>query len=159
MKRLTFLVFFLLMGFFSSKAQTPSDSVFVHKNFGVYKFFQKDARLNFNQLPYIMEDDQEAYHLIKKAKNTNVVSSIISGTGVFLIGWQLATVLIGGEANWTMAAIGGGLVVISIPIYSKSYKQSLQAVNIYNAGLSASSRRLRFVAGTMPHGIGVKLEF
>ena len=159
MKKSVVLVFIIFMGFISAKAQTPSDSVFVHKNFWGYKFYQKDTRLNFNQLPYIMEGDQEAYLLIKKARNINTISSVISGIGGFLLGWQLVTVLVGGEANWTMVAIGGGLIVVSIPIYSKSHKQSLQAVNLYNAGLSASSRRPRIVAGTMQHGIGVRLEF
>ncbi len=159
MKKSAVLVLIIFMGFISAKAQTPSDSVFVHKNFWGYKFYQKDARLNFNQLPYIMESDQEAYLLIKKARNINTISSIISGTGGFLIGWQLGTALFGGEVNWTMAAIGGGLIVVSIPIYSKSYKKSLQAVDIYNAGISASRRQPRMVVGTMQHGIGVRLEF
>ena len=159
MKKLAVLVLMIFMCFASSEAQTPADSVFVHKNFWGYKFYQKDARLNFNQLPYIMEGDQEAYLLIKKARNFNTISSIISGTGGFLLGWQLATVLVGGEANWTMVAIGGGLIAVSIPIYSKSHKQSLKAVDMYNAGLSVSSRRPRIVVGTMQHGIGVRLEF
>jgi len=159
MKKAAILVFILFMGFTCIKAQTPSDSIFVNKNFWGSKFFQKDTRINFNQLPYIMEDDQEAYRLIKKAKNTNVISSIISGTGGFLIGWQLVTALVGGEANWAMVAIGGGLIAVSIPIYSKSYKQSLQAVEMYNAGLSTNNHRPRMVVGTTRHGIGVRLEF
>ena len=119
MRRLLFFV--LMFGFFISNAQIPSDSVFVAKNFWGYKFYQKDQRLNFNQLPYIMEGSSEAHTLITKARTNNTISSIIGGAGGFLIGWQLASAIIGGDPNWTLAGIGGGLIIVSIPIFSKSY--------------------------------------
>lgn len=154
------LVILLLLGTsIISKGQTPSDSIFVQKNFIGYKFFQKDVRLNFNQLPYIMEGDQKAYSLIKKARAKNTISSILSGSGGFLIGLQLISELVGGEANWTLAAIGGGLIVVSIPIYSRSYKQSLEAVHMYNTGLGASSRRPILRLGALQNGIGIRYEF
>ncbi len=156
---------FLILGvlFFGaiqdSKAQSPSDSVHVYKNFWGYKFYQDDERLNFNQLPHIMEDDQGAYYLINKARNNITIASIISGTGGFLIGWQLGNALFGGEPNWTLAAIGGGLIVISIPISSKSYKQSLEAVKMYNSGLSTSIRKPVMMVGMTENGVGIRLKF
>jgi len=159
MKTIFFLgaIFFGVIQF--SKAQAPSDSMHVYKNFWGYKFYQGDERLNFNQLPQIMEGDQGAYYLIKKARNNSTIASIISGTGGFLIGWQLGTALFSGEPNWGLVAIGGGLIVISIPIYSKSYKQSLEAVDMYNSGLSTSIRKPVMMVGMTKNGIGVRLNF
>lgn len=157
MRILLIILFFGIV--IASKAQTPSDSIFIQKNFFGYKFYQKDTRLNFNQLPYIMEGDQEAYRLIKKASSTNTISAIISGTGGFLVGWQLVTALVGGDPNWTLAGVGAGLIVISIPISAKSYRQSLQAVNTYNSELAANSYKPKLFLGTTNHGIGLQLNF
>lgn len=142
-----------------SKAQTPSDSIFIHKNFFGYNFYQTDTKLNFNQLPYIMEADLEAHQLIKKASSNNTISAIISGTGGFLIGWQLASALVGGEPNWIIAGVGGGLIVISIPINSKSYRQSLQAVGMYNTRLVAKRSKPKLFLCTTNRGVGLRMVF
>ena len=154
-----FICIALMFGFYVSNAQTPSDSIFVAKNFWGYKFYQKDTRLNFNQLPYVMEENSEAFNLITHAKSNNTISSIISGAGGFLLGWQLVTAAIGGDPNWVLAGVGGGLIVISIPVFSKSYRQSLEAVKMYNEGLSMSSQRLNLNFGASKNGIGIIIGF
>lgn len=106
-----------------------------------------------------MNENQEAQQIIKKVKTKNTVASIFSGVGGFIIGWQLGAAIVGGEPNWNAAAVGGGLVLISIPISVKSYKQALQAVKIYNAGLVASSKRSQLFLCTTVDGVGLKLKF
>jgi hypothetical protein len=159
MKILIFAVIIFVGSVNLLNAQSTSDSVYVYKSFLGYKYIQHDARLNFNQLPDILNENQEAYLLIKKARTNNIISSIISGTGGFLIGWQLGTALVGGDPNWTLAAVGGGLIVISIPIYSKSMKQSLEAIDEYNAGLGKSSRRPNVNIGLVRYGFGLSMNF
>ena len=159
-KKILLIIVFVLFGFVNFiKAQNPSDSVFIQKKVFGYKFFQNDMRLNLNQLPYIMEENQEAYQLIRNARSNNTISSIISGTGVFLIGLQLANGIIGGEPNWTLAGIGAGLIVVSIPLYSKSYRQSLSAVQTYNAGLGVKSCAPVFHLAFSPGGVGLTMNF
>ena len=166
MKNISLLIT-ILVGFYNlAEAQTPleeaqaySDSIFFHKSFIGYKFYQMDSRINFNQLPEIMKEDQQAYVLVKKAKNKNTISSILGGAGGFLLALQLANVIIGEDPNWPMIAIGGGLVVISIPIFSKSYKQSLNAIDMYNSGLGTSSHQLQWSLGTTRNGIGLTVGF
>ena len=166
MLRIAFLIFFIIG--FSNLAQAQSqiedtqiasDSIYFQKSFFGYKYYQWDTQINFNQLPAIMIKDQEAYALVKKAKNKNTISSILGGAGGFLLALQLANVIIGEDPNWTMIAISGGLVVISIPIFSKSYKQSLKAIDMYNSGLGTSSHRLQWSLGTTRNGIGLTVGF
>ena len=154
-------VLFLLMfgGFYFSVAQSTTDSVYVAKSFLGYRFYQNDTRLNFNQLPYVMEENGEAYYVIKKAKSNYTISTIISGTGGFILGWQLASALFSGEPNWVLAGVGGGLIVISIPIYSKSYRQSLDAIELHNKGIAASAHRLDISFGTTANGAGLIVKF
>lgn len=160
MKKEIVVLTLVLFGFANIvKAQVPSDSVLFQKKIFGYKFFQNDVRLNLNQLPYLMEENQEAYQLIKKAKSNNTIASIISGTGGFLIGLQLANTLIGGEPNWTLMAVGGGLVVITIPLYTKSFRQSFLAVQKYNEGLGVKSYAPVFHLGICSGGVGFKVNF
>jgi len=154
-----FIFFLLLFGLNAAFAQTQSDSIFVAKNFWGYKFYQKDTRLNINALPIIMDDNIDALSIVTKAKTNNIISAIIGGTGGFLIGLQLGTAIVGGESNWTVAAIGGGLVVISIPISSRAINQSIEAINLYNAGLQETSNRLYLKMGLTQTGVGLKLIF
>ncbi len=154
------IIVLLLIGIVGiSKGQAPSDSVIVNKSVFGYKFFHHDNRINFNQLPAILNENHEAQQLIRKAKTTNTVASIISGVGGFMVGWQLGAALVGGEPNWNMAAVGGGLTLIAIPIGSKSNKQAIQAIGIYNEGLSSSSHRPQLFLGASGNGIGMRLNF
>lgn len=63
-----------------------------------------------------MESNPQALKLIKKAQFNNSIAYIIGITGGGLIGWQTGTDSAGGDANWTMAGIGVGLVAVGIPI-------------------------------------------
>lgn len=154
------IVIFLLFGLVTiSKGQSTADSVFIHKKIIGYNFFHRNTRINFNQLPNIMDNNQEARQIIKKAKTMNSVASIISGVGGFMIGWQLGASIVGGEPNWSVAALGGGLVLISIPISVKSYKQTLQAIEMYNSGLTAGDNRPQLFLSGSSNYIGLKLKF
>ena len=42
-----------------------------------------------------------------------------------------------------MAAIGAGLIVVSIPLMSKANKLSISAIDMYNEGLKTTSNRTK----------------
>ncbi len=46
----------------------------------------------------------------------NVTAQVLGGIGGALVGWQLGTYIGGGEPNWTLAAVGGGLIAVAIPL-------------------------------------------
>lgn len=157
--RLLLVFLFTCMVVSLTHAQSESDSVYIIKNFWGYKFYHQQERLNINQLPSLMEANPEALDKSVKAKNRYVLSSIVSGAGGFLIGLQLANTIIGGDPNWTMAAIGGGLVIVSIPIYSQSYKLSSTAVGIYNSQLHSFNPKPQFMLGISGNGLGLICVF
>ena len=111
----------------------------MEKVFGGYKFTQNEKQLSFGEVVNALNNNAEAYQLAKSAKSNYVLSQIISGAGGFLIGWPLGTALAGGKPNWTLAGIGAGLVVVSIPITSGANKKIKKAVDIYNAGFGETS--------------------
>jgi hypothetical protein len=107
-----------------------------------------------------MENNSEALLLIDKARSRHTFSAILSGAGGFLIGLQLANEIIGGEANWAMMAVGGGLIAISIPIKSSSNKLTIKAVDAYNSQLTARAEwEKKFIFGVTHNGIGLRYLF
>lgn len=106
--------------------------------FGGYKYTQNGKNLKMEDLVKEMKGNPEALALIKKAKSSNNFSLFLGGAGGALVGWPLGTALAGGDANWLLAGIGAGLLVIAIPVSSSANKKSKQAIDLYNSSLSSS---------------------
>jgi len=141
--------------------QTSTDSIYVKKVFGGYQFYQGDKKLDINQLVTTLETNDLAYQQIKSAKTKHTIATIMGGVGGFLIGWPIGAALGGGEPNWTMAGIGGGIIVVSIPIVKSCNKKAIQAVETYNSGLRTSSfwDKNKLKLSLTENGIGLTLNF
>ena len=143
-----------------AQAQLARDTVSVKKVFGGVKFEQHGAVLSPKYVQQLIQPVPEAYQEMKKARANNTVANIVSGAGGFLLGYTLGTALSGAEAEWTVAAIGGGLIIASIPFSVKFRKQATHAVQLYNAHLSGQqetgSLHMRF--GLTGAGVGLRLE-
>lgn len=118
----------------ASFGQTSSDSITIKKSFLGTRFYQGEKELKMSQLSHVMKSSPMALKQIKKARTTYVMASIVGGIGGGLVGWPIGTALGGGEANWTLAGIGAGLIAISIPIIMRSEKQAKRAVDMFNKG-------------------------
>lgn len=161
MKQISIIIAMLVVGLSSAYAQTPNDSITMKKVFGGYQFFKAGSMLNMNQLVETMKGNELAYQQIKSAKSKSTIASIIGGAGGFMVGWPVGTAVGGGEPNWKMAAIGAGLIVISIPISMSFNKKAKQAVDTYNGGLSTSSfwDRNELKLSMTGDGLGLTLQF
>lgn len=154
---------FVLFTFFlitvNLSGQASSDSIQVKKRLG--PVFQQNGRnLTPRQLMNIMKINPDAYAEMKTANSNYVASMFFQLPGGFLIGYPLGTAIAGGDPNWTLAAIGAGLVVISIPLISGYNKHANQAVNIYNKGLISNSKTISQMSlGLTANGIGFKVKF
>jgi hypothetical protein len=161
MKRTAIIMTLLAVSLSFTYGQTVSDSISTKKVFGGYKFNQGGTSLNLNQLVNAMKSNEQAYSQIKSAQSTYTLASVFGFAGGFMVGWPIGTAIGGGEPNWTLAGIGAGLIVISIPISQKFNKQAKQAVDTYNSGLQPTSfwnkSELNLSMGR--DGIGLKLRF
>ena len=134
------ILFLILMIVCSTMfGQSKSDSITVKDVFGGYKFFQNDKQLTLSQVGTILKQNEFAYKEFNKAKSNNTIASIIGGVGGFMIGYTLGTAMGGGKANWTVAGIGAGLVLVSIPISNNYKKRAKSAIDSYNEGQKTSS--------------------
>ncbi len=159
MKRIAIIIALLSVTF--SYGQTVTDSISMKKAFGNTLFYQGGTRLNMKQLVYAMEPNKEAYFQIKTAQSTYTVVSIIEFAGGFMIGWPLGMAMAGKDPDWTMAGIGAGLVVVSIPIRQKFNKQANLAIDTYNGGNQSISfwDKSELRLSMTGNGIGFTLRF
>jgi hypothetical protein len=161
MKKIYLILALLTITIIGSFGQTSRDSIVMKKMLGGYMFYQGANRLKMYELVNVMKPNEKAYKEIKSAQSTYALTMIIGGTGGFMIGWPVGTAIAGGDPDWVMAGIGMGLIVISIPISQKYYKQAKQAVGTYNGGLQASSfwdkKELRF--SMRGNGAGLIISF
>jgi hypothetical protein len=133
MKKYLLLVSFCICAF-ACFSQTNRDTFHISKNFFTgYKILKGTEQLRFGAAADAMLPNQEAYKLMKKAQANNTASTIFNLAGGFLIGFPIGTSLAGQKANWTLAAIGGGLVLASIPFNIALDKNARRAVELYNS--------------------------
>jgi hypothetical protein len=136
-KLFLFLVACLLTA--SVYSQNHSDEIIIRSNFFGTQYLQNGKRLNFSQMAELMQPNAEAYRNIKSAKAGNTWVSIMSTAGGALIGYPIGTAIGGGDPNWTLAAVGAGIVAVAIPVSISVNKKAKKAVTLYNEGLKTTS--------------------
>ena len=157
MRKLIIILSLLGISITSTYGQTATDSISMKKVFGGYQFFKGKQALNMNQLAKSLKSNEKAYNQIKSALPTYTLALIIGSVGGAMVGWPLGAAVGGGDPNWTMAGIGAGLIVISIPLSESFNKKAKQAVDTYNGKVETTSiwdkRELKFSV----NGNGVRL--
>ncbi|WP_298554476.1 hypothetical protein [uncultured Algibacter sp.] len=134
----------------------------IEKVFGGYKYTHNDELVSIGDLASIMESNTEAFELIKKGRTSRGLSAVLGFAGGALVGWPLGTSIRGGDANWTLAGIGAGLIAVAIPISNGSNKKINQAVELYNASLNSTSQNTfkpEFNIIGNGKGIGLSMNF
>ena len=158
MKKTIFTLIFTLATMTFCNAQ----KIEIEKVFGGYKYTQNENQMTMKDLVKTMESNQQAFDLIKKAQTNNNLSSIIGFAGGGLIGWPIGTAIGGGDANWTLAGIGAGLVAIWLPVSSSANKKAKQAVELYNSSFNSTSFyyfKPQFKVVANGNGIGLSMHF
>jgi hypothetical protein len=158
MKTTSLLVIFLL-SFTLLSAQNQSDTIEVKQMMGpVFRLNGKN--LTPRQLLDLTKNNSAAHKEMQTAKSNYDVGNVFGSVGGFLIGWPIGTALGGGKPNWTLAGIGAGLVVISVPFSIASSKHAKNAVRTYNSGLRLSGMSTtQCRLGLSNNGINFKIVF
>jgi hypothetical protein len=160
MKTVIILSALLLVLHSQSIAQKTDNSITMKSGFFGWQFYQNDQKLKLPEVAMMMESNPQASTYIKSARTNNTWASIISTIGGFMVGYPIGQSAGGGNANWTMAGIGGGLIVAAIPISIKANKEAKNAIAAYNQGLKSTSlRKTEFDFGFTDNGIGLTVHF
>jgi hypothetical protein len=121
-------------------AQTGNDTIQVKKTGDGTRFLLNGKRLTPARLSAITRSNPATHEEMKIARSSHTMGSILGFTGGFLAGYQLGTLIRGGQPNWLVAGVGVGLIGLSLPLSSGYTRHAKKAVAIYNSGLQAANR-------------------
>lgn len=153
------LVLFIIINF-SSFAQISREPIEVKEKGSTSTYFHNGTKLNFREMGKLMKDNATAYATIKSAQANNSAAQVFSFAGGFLIGMPIGTAIVGGEPNWTLAAVGAGLVVVSIPFAVNAKNKTQEAVERYNDGQSPLAKnRFEYSLNIQPTAMSLALRF
>lgn len=163
----TFLAFVCLMIAATLTAQTidnhvssSTNHIEMKKVIGGYKYLSNGKTLKFKELENILQSNELAYSQIKSSKSSRTIATILGAAGGFMIGWPIGTAIGGGDANWTLAAIGAGAAAASIPFSISANKKIKTSVHTYNSGYNTSSlNKTELNLQISGSGVGLALKF
>jgi hypothetical protein len=160
MKPITIFFTAVLISFVTClSAQVPADTIEVKKGLET-SFRLNGKKLKPKQLLELTKSNPEANNLMKRAKSNYTVAYIFSSAGGYLIGYQLGYSLGGGNANWTLAGIGGGLFLASLPFSGAYAKHATKAVTIHNRGLNqVGFKKVWVYPALSSNGVGLAVKF
>ena len=146
--------------FMSLYAQNDTDSIQKVKVSMGYRYEQSGHILTMREIEYIMKDNHEATLYLKNAKTLNAFYNIISFAGGAMIGYPIGYGSSTGYYNWTVFAIGCGLVIISIPISISTHNKLKMAVDTYNKKNKSTGSIDKFDMrfGITQNGIGLTMR-
>lgn len=135
------IIAFIILFITSFSAQSQDDNkLYMKSSFWGNKFFKGDTIISVNQVLYEMAPNESVYTLMKSAKTDFVFAQILGATGGIMLGWEVGTAIGGGDPNWAIAGVGGGLIGISIPISINFRKKANAAILEHNKLIAASNK-------------------
>src|SRR5688572_9654367 len=150
--------FFLICTISFVHSQSSTDSIQIVRKNGL-KFSQHGKILKPAELLTIMKPNSEAYTIMKKAKGSRDIGTIIGSVGGFMVGWSIGGLIGKGEIDTKLLIAGGALVIASIPFGSSYNSNATKAVNTYNDGLSNPMNGGAFLEiHTNENGIGLRIS-
>ena len=136
------------------------DTIEYQKAGAGYKYTLNNETLTLDKLEKTLQNNPTSIEYFNKAKSTKGIVTVLGYAGGFLIGYPLGTMMGGGKANWTMAAIGCGFIAIAIPIASGADKNILKAVQAYNMDTPLSHKdNYELKMGVNQNGLALALRF
>lgn len=163
MKLFYFILAFILLCASESTAQQTYTPITTQKAFIGYRFHTNGQKnLSPQEVIALLRTNPDAHALAQKARANKVFIDILGGAGGFMVGYPLGAALANGEPDWTLAGVGAGLILASVPFTIKYNKKIKEAVDTYNAGSPAAQTQTTstsFYIGSTHHGIGLTLAF
>ncbi len=128
-KNLLLTLAFILLQIYCCNAQ----QITAEKVFGGYKFSMNGENLNLKELSGIVQANQEAYLLLKKARTNSTIANILAGIGGGFTGYGFGQSFGEGSVNWALVGVGAGIFVVSIPFTVTANKNAKESVQMYNS--------------------------
>lgn len=100
-----------------------------------YRYTQGGEALDVSDMVTKLEQEPKAAEKLAGYDGMSTAAVVAGSAGGALIGWPIGTAMVGGDPMWILAAIGAGLVLLSIPPALSAAGKLSDAVDAHNAGL------------------------
>ncbi len=158
-----YIVLFLLSVFYTASvfSQQHPNTIETKKTILGPSFKQRNVNLLPRDLLEVTKEYPEIHADMLQAKKTyNTAMGLALGGGA-VVAYPVSLYLGGGNPKWIFAAVGGAVVLTSIPFAVKYNKQVTGVVNRYNEALPPVKRsgQLNMKLDLGANGFGVKMQF
>lgn len=167
MKKLAFALVLIPFLAFAQVEDKPIGKIELGNN--AKNFFIKDGEeYKLNQYKEVFAN-QEAIDHVRRARTNKTFASIITYTGSFGIGFGVGMALSKQEdgygnridsnrkTGWTIAGVGAGLILTSIPLWNGYVKNIKKAVDLENDETETSVSQMRL--NINGNGFGLAYQF
>ena len=117
-----------------------------------------NKKLSTEDVREAYKNDYEALRLYNTGKTQNTVANVIGIPSGFVFGWQLGTLLVGGEVNSGAMVISGAGVATSIILGFLGNDNIKESIEVYNSK-SESANNFSLNIGLSNNGVGLCLKF
>jgi hypothetical protein len=139
------IVFYLI---FMAAIPVVAQRLTMFKTFGGARYYQSDTvELSPRQVREILQTNETAQTEFHKGMVMNNVSGIMGFCGGILVAVPAGSLVLGGQPEWSLAAVGIALLGGSIAMEVSHRKKARGAIDLYNMGISRQQKfRLHFAA-------------
>lgn len=146
-----------------TKPESANNDVIAIQKAGLgYKFSLAGEPLSSTQLEILLRKNPEAFKLFNSVGNSIVPLSILSYIGGYCLGYGLThAILKDPNTGLTIAGVGAGFMLITVPIVSSAQKKIKKSIDVYNMGIQGTSNTspYRIDFGSTKNGAGILLTF
>lgn len=129
----------LALGCAHGRKMDPNAAVHVQHGVLSNTYRQGGERLDTGSITETLAQNPKTAGEIQAAKRFSVMATILGVAGGALVGYPIGQALGGGEPRWVMAAVGGGMIVIAVPIGASADGHVQSAVEIHNTAFGAGT--------------------
>lgn len=144
------------------QAQAPIKEIEVYDSARGLVFSNNGYRLSKGEVKNLLKTNTEAYERFRGVDKTRAITSVMAGTGGFIVGYSLGMHISGKEPNWNLAGVGAGLCLLTVPFTIKYNKEVKAAVKLYNEGLETAwvkPNQKEYILSSATNGLGLLLSF
>lgn len=161
---MTKLILFLFIAscFASSACLAQSDHAIEKIKTGLFNnqaaYKKCGITMSSAQFLTLMKDDPNMSEFVKPLALNYMGDALLSAASSVLIFWPIGEYIAGNDdPNWTLAYIGAGCALLSIPLKKGFEKNADKAMNYYNSGYKKVSVNFNF--NINPNGLGLAMNF
>lgn len=96
------------------------------------RYLQGSQELSFKELGSVLAADPQAFGEYQKARTNYVTGTVVSLTGAALIGYSVGSALTASAPHWSVAVVGAGVLLASVPMNNAFHRRIRRAIGMHN---------------------------